>query len=383
MGTGYLRQSAGDIVDTAVIEASHFNAEFQRLLQAFSDSTGHSHNGGTDSEGGPITVVGPTQDVVISDVRVTPKTTNTVDVGSSSLKFKDLYLSGDIQDANVDLTNVTLTGTTAQFNTALSDDDFATLTNTVTLTNKTLTAPVISSIVNIGTLTLPTSTDTLVGRDTTDTLTNKTLTAPVITTISNTGTITLPTSTDTLVGRATADTLTNKTINSADNTITIDFSVSGWQIDGTNVDVTATELNYLNIATLGTGEASKAVTASATNAVTLTGDLKTTSYLETHSTLTGTSPSIDCSAANTFSITLTGDSTLSFSNVPSGSSYSCLFKVVQGTTDYTITWPSAVKWQDNIEPSLTSGSGAVDIFILFTHDGGTNWYGFVAGQDMS
>ena len=61
-------------------------------------------------------------------------------------------------------------------------------------------------------MTLPTSTDTLVGRATTDTLTNKTLTAPVIATIVNTGTLTLPTSTDTLVGRATTDTLTNKTL---------------------------------------------------------------------------------------------------------------------------------------------------------------------------
>ena len=87
-----------------------------------------------------------------------------------------------------------------------------TLTGTQTLTNKTLTAPVISTISNTGTLTLPTSTDTLVGRATTDTLTNKTLTAPVISTISNTGTLTLPTSTDTLVGRATTDTLTNKTL---------------------------------------------------------------------------------------------------------------------------------------------------------------------------
>jgi len=43
-------------------------------------------------------------------------------------------------------------------------------TDSQTLTNKTLTSPNISSIINSGTLTLPTSTDTLVGRNTTDQL---------------------------------------------------------------------------------------------------------------------------------------------------------------------------------------------------------------------
>jgi len=53
--------------------------------------------------------------------------------------------------------------------------DAVSLTNTATLTNKTLTQPIISSISNSGLLTLPTTTDTLVGRSTTDTLTNKTI----------------------------------------------------------------------------------------------------------------------------------------------------------------------------------------------------------------
>lgn len=44
-------------------------------------------------------------------------------------------------------------------------------------TAPTLTSPVIASIVNTGTLTLPTSTDTLVGKATTDTFTNKTITS--------------------------------------------------------------------------------------------------------------------------------------------------------------------------------------------------------------
>lgn len=61
-----------------------------------------------------------------------------------------------------------------------------TLDGVQTLTNKTLTTPVITSISNSGTVTVPSGTDTLVGRATTDTLTNKTLTAPAI----NQGTIT-------------------------------------------------------------------------------------------------------------------------------------------------------------------------------------------------
>lgn len=57
----------------------------------------------------------------------------------------------------------------------------ATTNNTLTMSGKTLTSPTISTIANTGTLTLPTSTDTLVGRATTDTLTNKTLSGATLT----------------------------------------------------------------------------------------------------------------------------------------------------------------------------------------------------------
>jgi hypothetical protein len=57
----------------------------------------------------------------------------------------------------------------------VTESAVVTLTGTETLTNKTLTNPVIATISNTGTITLPTATTTLVGRDTTDTMTNKTL----------------------------------------------------------------------------------------------------------------------------------------------------------------------------------------------------------------
>lgn len=97
-------------------------------------------------------------------------------------------------------TGITVTNGTGPIPSVAINSTVATLTGTQVLTNKDLTS---------GTNTFPTSLVTLTGSQT---LTNKTLTTPVISTITNTGTLTLPTTTDTLVGRATTDTLTNKTL---------------------------------------------------------------------------------------------------------------------------------------------------------------------------
>ncbi len=152
-----------------------------------------------------------------------------VDLGSTLKPFRDLYISG----AGTFGTNYfRFTGTPTAARTITvpdTSDTLAVLAAAQTFTNKTLTAPVISSISNVGTITIPTSTDTLVGRATTDTLTNKTLTAPVISTISNSGTVTIPASTTTLVGHNTPNTLTNKTIDTAGGANTL-------RINGTTIN---------------------------------------------------------------------------------------------------------------------------------------------------
>jgi len=74
--------------------------------------------------------------------------------------------------------NITKTASNTYIVRASGSISEVTKTTTQTLTNKTLTTPIISSISNTGLLTLPTSTDTLVARTTTDTLTNKYLQSP-------------------------------------------------------------------------------------------------------------------------------------------------------------------------------------------------------------
>ena len=125
MGTGYTRNdTTNNIADGNVINAADLDGEFDAIVTALGTG-GHTHDG-TAAEGGPVTVLGPAQDFVVSASIVSPKTDNTLDLGTSTLEFKDLYLDGtahidtlDVdENANIDGNlvvggNLTVAGTTA------------------------------------------------------------------------------------------------------------------------------------------------------------------------------------------------------------------------------------------------------------------------------
>ena len=152
---GYTRQST--YTDGDIITAAHTNDEFNQLLAAFVASTGHSHDG-TAGDGGPVTTLrdtdannkivvdtdnnhlefyvevssSATQQLRIQDGAIVPITDDDIDLGTSSLEFKDLHLDGT---ANID----SLVADTADINGGTIDG--------VTLgTNSAVTQAVIDNI---------------------------------------------------------------------------------------------------------------------------------------------------------------------------------------------------------------------------------------------
>ena len=81
-------------------------------------------------------------------------------------------------------------------------------------------------------------------------------------------------------------------------------------------------------------------------------------------------------------LTLTAACTLTFPTAVAGQSFTLVLKQ-GGSGSYTITWPaSIVKWDGGVAPTLTTTVGAIDILGFMCVDG-TNWFGFVSGQNMS
>lgn len=118
-----------------------------------------------------------------------------------------------------------------------------------------------------------------------------------------------------------------------------------------------------------------------------TNELKAGSYNDTFAAVTSSSnaTTIDCSAGNMFSHTLTENTTFTFSNPPAnGTGVGFSLKVIQdsGANGYTVTWPTSVDWEGGTPPTLSTTASAVDMFVFISHDAGTTWYGFTAGLDL-
>ena len=145
----YTRQST--FSDGDLITAALFNDEYNQLVGAFDNATGHRHDG-TVGEGPVISVLGDaglstplnkilvdttndhiefyidvsgtsTQQLYIADGAIVPTTNDDIDLGTSASKFKDLYLSGtaNITGNAVVTGNLTVEGTTVTLNTATLD----------------------------------------------------------------------------------------------------------------------------------------------------------------------------------------------------------------------------------------------------------------------
>jgi len=133
------RQSSFTTGDT--ILAAHSNDEFNQVLAAFNATTGHSHDG-TAGEGGPVTTLrdadslnkilvdtsnnhlefyvevssAAVQQLRIQDGAIVPITDNDIDLGTSSLEFKDLFIDGTANVDTLSLDGTAITATGAEIN---------------------------------------------------------------------------------------------------------------------------------------------------------------------------------------------------------------------------------------------------------------------------
>ena len=80
---------------------------------------------------------------------------------------------------------------------------------------------------------------------------------------------------------------------------------------------------------------------------------------------------IDCSSSNYFTKTINGNSTFTFTNVPSTRAFGFTLELTH--TSGTVTWPASVKFPADTAPTLTTGK--THIFVFVTDDGGTRFRG--------
>lgn len=119
-----------------------------------------------------------------------------------------------------------------------------------------------------------------------------------------------------------------------------------------------------------------------TGTLTLTGSMNASgtvfaeSLQEDYDALSGTTPTVDADNGGAFSLTTSGNTTFTFGAVTSGRSVAFILQLTAGGT-HTITWPASVDWAGGSAPNAPA-SGETNIYVFWSRDGGTTWYGVLS-----
>lgn len=126
--------------------------------------------------------------------------------------------------------------------------------------------------------------------------------------------------------------------------------------------------------TFSDADATFSGTATATNTYTGATNLSFLSPSET----------LDWSNQMHYGTSTSSNFTVAFSNVPASGFAQIMFMYTTGTTGgVSITWPAAVKWPGGVKPQTPRGGSVNQLYQFITFDGGTNVFGFEAGQNFS
>lgn len=164
MGTGYVRNdTANNIADGNVINASDLDGEFDALQSAFNGSTGHSHDG-TAGEGPQLTVSGIADNAVTSakilNNNVTADELNVSGDGTAG-QFLQSDGDGSFTWAEATMTWSVITGNT----TAVANRGYFADTNTAAMTITLPASPSIGDTVRVADLGNAATNNITVGRN--------------------------------------------------------------------------------------------------------------------------------------------------------------------------------------------------------------------------